>query len=138
MEALKEFKRWALLEEIFWRQKSREIWLNEDDRNTVFFHRMTNSHRRGNQISKMRINEAWFTEEEELRQGVVEAFKILLSHTRKWRASLDGLSFKRISEGEDAKLELPFTEEVFTALNELNGDKAPGPDGFTFAFWQFS
>ena len=22
------------------------------------------------------------------------------------------------------------------ALTEMNGDKAPGPDGFTIAFWQ--
>ena len=55
LETLKEFKRWALLEEISWRQKSREIWLNEGNRNIGFFHRMMNSHRRGNQISKMRI-----------------------------------------------------------------------------------
>ena len=98
---------------------------------------MTNSHRRGNQISKIRINEAWLTEEEELRQGVVEAFKTLLSDIREWRASLDGLSFQRISEEEATRLELPFTEEVFTALNDLNGDKDQGPDGFTIAFWQF-
>ena len=35
-------------------------------------------------------------------------------------------------------LEVPFTEdEVHVALGELNGDKAPGPDGFTTTFWQF-
>ena len=35
-------------------------------------------------------------------------------------------------------LEVPFTEdEVHIALGELNGDKAPAPDGFTVAFWQF-
>ena len=58
MKALKEFKHWAMLEEIMWRQKSREVWLKEGDINTRFFHRMTNSQRRGNQITKMRINEA--------------------------------------------------------------------------------
>ena len=29
-----------------------------------------------------------------------------------------------------------FEEEIHSALLELNGDKAPGPDGFTVAFWQ--
>ena len=29
-------------------------------------------------------------------------------------------------------------EEVFHALCKLNGDKAPGLDEFTIAFWQFS
>ena len=27
---------------------------------------------------------------------------------------------------------------MFTTLNDLNGDKALGPDGFTISFWQFS
>ena len=36
-------------------------------------------------------------------------------------------------------MELPFTtEEVLYALTDMNGDKAPGPDGFTIAFWQSS
>ena len=39
---------------------------------------------------------------------------------------------------EAVSLEAPFTEEeVHGALADLNGDKAPGPDGFTVAFWQF-
>ena len=57
VEDVNDFKRWALLEEVHWRQKSREIWLKEGDRNTWFFHRMANSHRRGNHIIKMKINE---------------------------------------------------------------------------------
>ena len=28
-------------------------------------------------------------------------------------------------------------EEVFSTLSKLNGDKAPGSDGFPLAFWQF-
>ena len=62
----------------------------------------------------------------------MEAFNTLLSDTREWRASSDGLSFQRIIEEEATRLEL------FTTLNDLNGDKAPRPDGFTIAFWQFS
>ena len=34
-------------------------------------------------------------------------------------------------------MEIPFSEaEVHSALMEMNGDKAPRPDGFTVAFWQ--
>ena len=45
-----------------------------------------------------------------------------------------GFGFKRARS-----LEEPFSEkEVFEALYSLSGDKAPGPGGFTMAFWQFS
>ena len=47
--------------------------------------------------------------------------------------------FSRLNDTEATRLEVPFTEEeVHVALADLNGDKAPGPDGLTAAFWQFS
>ena len=45
-----------------------------------------------------------------------------------------------VLEAEDAAmLEAPFyKEEVFGAFSDLHGDKAPSPNGFSMAFWQFS
>ncbi|RVX04898.1 hypothetical protein CK203_019317 [Vitis vinifera] len=52
--------------------------------------------------------------------------------SRYWGLQLDHLSLQ-----EAENLELPFSkEEVRSALMEMNGDKTPGPDGFTVAFWQ--
>ncbi|RVW77097.1 Transposon TX1 uncharacterized 149 kDa protein [Vitis vinifera] len=111
-KAREDYKKWVLLEEITWRQKSREVWLKEGDRNTGFFHKMANAHRRRNNVDRIKINGAWLTEENGIRKGIANVF---------------------------SALETPFTEEeVFDALFGCNGDKAPRPDGFSMAFWQFA
>jgi len=53
-----------------------------------------------------------------------------------WRPNLD-LSFDSIGEDEVIWLEKTFKEcEVFEVMKALNRDKAPGPNGFTMAFFQ--
>ena len=70
---------------------------------------------------------------------MVNEFKFLLSTARGWRFSISGLSFARLEAVERARLEEPFSElEVFKALKDFSGDKAPGPNGFSMAFWQSS
>ena len=90
MVEVEEFKKWALFEEIMWRQTSREIWLKEGDRNTRFFHKMTNSHKKHNDFTRLKINGVWFREDHDLKQGVVDAFQTLLSGLGNWRANLEG------------------------------------------------
>ena len=52
------------------------------------------------------------------------------------RPTMDGLDFACIEEEERLSLEKEFTkEEVIQVLREMEGDKAPGPDGFTVAFF---
>ena len=58
-------------------------------------------------------------------------FKFLLSTVGGCRLDISGLFF--------AWLEEPFFgQEVFEALKGFSGDKAPGFDGFSMAFWQSS
>ena len=40
------------MEEILWRQKSRETWLKEGDKNMGFLHMMENSNRKRNCLKK--------------------------------------------------------------------------------------
>ena len=107
-EAKEDFKKWALMEEISWRQKSRKVWLREGDKNTGFFHRMANSHRRRNCMSKIKLNGIWLIEEQEIKGGMVSALQNLLVDPSDWRPSLYGLDFYRIDVEEAARL-----EEVF-------------------------
>ncbi|RVW39602.1 hypothetical protein CK203_090616 [Vitis vinifera] len=137
-EVKDDYAKWVRLEEIHWRQLSRELWLREGDRNTGYFHRMANAHRRRQSMDKIKINGVWLSEEQDVKNGIVDAFQRLLTEDSEWKADIGGLDLNQISQQEADTLELPFTEEeVHLALMGMNGDKAPGPDGFTGAFWQF-
>ena len=138
-EASEEYKKWVLLEEVSWRQKSREVWLKEGDRNTGFFHRMANAHKRRNNVDQIRINGVWYSEENGISEGIVNAFRSLLSNPGDWRPPLSGLQCETLQNLDVDTLEVSFTEEeVHGALMGCSGDKAPGPNGFTMAFWQFA
>ena len=122
------------MEEISWRQKSREVWLKKGDRNTSFFHRMVNCHTKSN-LTKIKINGTWIVEEREIQGGFVSAFQHLLLDLGDWCPSWDGLVFDRLAGEEAARLEETFfVEEVVSALFDLSGDKAPRPDGYSLAF----
>ena len=97
---------------------------------------MANSHFRNNAFSRIEINGVWLSKDLKIREGISKAFQSLLIDNLGWRAELDRLDFATPSPNEARNLEMPFKEEeVFIALNEMEGDKASGPDGFTIAFW---
>uniref|UniRef100_A0A2N9GXU6 Reverse transcriptase domain-containing protein n=1 Tax=Fagus sylvatica TaxID=28930 RepID=A0A2N9GXU6_FAGSY len=132
-----ELERVAQLEEVSWRQKSRSLWLKEGDNNTKFFHKMANSHRRYNYMDKVEVDGVVFEEESEIREKVVHFYESLYQEAETWRPTVDGLEFEMITENESAVLERQFDkEEVLQVVKDLQGDKAPGPDGFTMAFFQ--
>ena len=52
--------------------------MKEEDRNTGFFHKMANAHRRKKSTLKIKIDGNWIFEESALKDGIVGAFKNLL------------------------------------------------------------
>ena len=76
------------MEEISWRKNSRETWLKEGDRNTDFFHKMANAHRRRNCLNNISINGRKLVKEADIKDGLVNAFQNLLSAPTGWSPSL--------------------------------------------------
>ena len=63
----------------------------------------------------------------------------MLSYLGDWRPPLSGLQCETLENMDACALEVSFTEkEVLGVQLGCNGDKAPGTDGFSMAFWQFA
>jgi hypothetical protein len=133
---LVELDRLAHLEETSWRQKSRVLWLKEGDNNTKYFHKVANSNRRRNYMDQVEVEGIVYENEPDIREKVVSFYENLYKEAEIWRPSVDGLNFHSIGAIDSSHMERKFDrEEVFHVLQDLQGDKAPGLDGFSMAFF---
>ena len=106
--ALEDYKKWALLEKTSWKQKSKEIWLKEGDKNTRFFHKMAHARARRNLLTKVKIKGVTLTDENKIWAGVCRAYQSLLSESGNWRPSVRGLQFGVLGEEKSRKLRVAF------------------------------
>jgi hypothetical protein len=126
-----------LQEEICWRQKSRIRWLKEGDKCTKFFHQVANANRRSNTIDSLHVNGSPISDPDAIKSHVVNFYESLFSEPSSWRPRVDNLEFEALGVDEAARLEDPFEErEVREVIFGMDRDKAPGPDGFSLAFFQ--
>nr|GEW66201.1 hypothetical protein [Tanacetum cinerariifolium] len=110
LRVLKEYKSALKDEESFLRQKSKVKWLNARDRNSKYFYNVVKGKRNRNRISYV-----------EDMEGSIWPFLKKLS-------GLDALYMvRRVSD-----------EEIKMALFDIDGNKAPGPDGFSSQFFKDS
>jgi hypothetical protein len=112
--------------------------LREGDKNTKFFHRLANSHRRHNSISTLLINGELSSDSDDIAACITQFYQSLFTEVDCRRPFLDGLDFSILSNEDAAGLERPFEEdEVTGVVHGFVGDKAPRLDGFPMAFFQF-
>ncbi|WMV36518.1 hypothetical protein MTR67_036414 [Solanum verrucosum] len=131
-----EYEEVARNEEIHWRQRSRIQWIKNGDKNTKFFHRMATSHKRNNTIESLVINGEESSDPVAIRNEIVDFYQILYKETESWRPSLNILDVQTITEEEQILLSRGFEEEeVLEGIKQCAVDKAPGPDGYTMAFF---
>ena len=111
--------------------------MKEGNNNTRFFHRLANSHKNANQIKRIEVNDVLYEDESDVRSQIVLFYQGLYKETEVGRPTMDRLDFACIEKDEQLSLEKEFTKEkVVQVLREMEGDKAPGLDGFTMAFFQ--
>ncbi|CAL1352801.1 unnamed protein product [Linum trigynum] len=132
-----ELEKTLLKEEIIWRQKSREIWLKVGDLNTSYFHRVAQNNLRRNKIQNIKVNGVWVDTKEDLQSAFRDHFQGRFLEEKQARPFPKGYRTGLIDAEENYRLSVPFTEaEIWKAISECDGDRAPGPDGFTLEFYK--
>lgn len=126
----------ASLERTIARQRSRVRELREGDVNTRYFHMKARGRRRKNHIFSIRSGESTVYSQPEIAQVFHDHFSAVLG-TDEDRHSTINLSALDMPSLDLADLTEPFTEqEVRAVISEIPSDRAPGPDGFTGAFYK--
>ncbi|XP_074346940.1 uncharacterized protein LOC141685753 [Apium graveolens] len=84
--------------EIFWCQRSKQLWLYSGDKNKKYFHAAASSRRRNNQISRLKNGEGvWIEWEGGLAEHIIEFYKHLFTATQSnWHE--DGILASHLNE----------------------------------------
>lgn len=137
-EANKKLNEVYTQQEVFWRQRSKQLWLREGDRNSKFFHQTGKSRRKLNQIRTLQNNNGedvgW---DDGLQEVMISYFDSLFqSLDTDWKQVVDCIHPK-ITEDHNSEILRPVdASEVKGAMFHMHPDKSLGPDGMSPGFYQ--
>ena len=136
---LGELNEWLIRNDVLWKQKSRELWLRDGDRNTKFFHLSTIIRRRHNSIDAVRSDSGdWIIDQKGIREHFQTKFISLFSEEETFfPPDLEHLIQPSISSEDNVELcRVPTPDEIKGVLFDMQSLKAPGPDGFPPLFYK--
>lgn len=124
--------------EIFWRQRSKHLWLQAGDKNIKYFHAACNSRQRTNRIQKLKNDDGvWVDWQSGIQSLILNFYRGLFVAGSTDIEEVIRCVPQMISQDQNMALAQEVTkEEVHFALFQMHPDKAPGPDGMTPAFYQ--
>nr|GEW62405.1 transposon TX1 uncharacterized [Tanacetum cinerariifolium] len=130
---VREFKTAATLKIKDLHQKAKVRWAIEGDDNSGYFHGIINNRRNRSRINGIAINGLWITDPIVVKEHTFHFFESKFKESNNSRPSFSSNLFKRLSLEQNSLLSNPFTtQEIKDAVWDCGGDKAPGPDRFSF------
>lgn len=135
--------RWEFLklldqQEVYWKQRSKQFWLQEGDTNTHFFHKYASSRKKNNKVDRIKDSEGnWKETPDEIKAAIEGYFSQLFTASNLEGKLSDREVVKQTSEIDNENLMAKVSyEEVKHATFSMHPDKASGPDGVNPAFFQ--
>uniref|UniRef100_A0A803P7K6 Reverse transcriptase domain-containing protein n=1 Tax=Cannabis sativa TaxID=3483 RepID=A0A803P7K6_CANSA len=125
--------------ELMWKQRSRELWLMQGDRNSKFFHASTMVRRKRNHIWALHDKNGRRKELERDKGHILMDFfsDLFKSSNPTIPEDLEGLISPTISMEENMSLcAVPSNEEIRNKVFQMHPLKAPGPDGMSGIFFR--
>ncbi|XP_042974636.1 uncharacterized protein LOC122306268 [Carya illinoinensis] len=122
-----------------WRQRAKQHWLRNGDRNTTYFHMQANQRKKTNAITSIDDGTGRIASEQGEIGGIFTSFFSTLFNSSlpfNIDTCLNALKPK-INQAMKESLVTPFTaEEVKKTIFQMNPLGSPGPDGFPAHFYQ--
>jgi len=123
----------------FWKDKNKNAKFLEGDRNTAFFHRNAKIREAQSYVSLLKDGETVLNNLNDIEQHVLQYFTNIFSAPTSYVANdlPNRLIPSIVTEAENNMLTaIPLHDEIKGAILDLNGDSAPGPDGYSGHFFQ--
>ncbi|CAH8262212.1 unnamed protein product [Arabidopsis lyrata] len=134
-----------VIEESYFKQKSRINWLKEGDLNTSYFHKICQSRASFNTIRSFMLDSGdLLVDPIAMSNHAVSHFQSILApdhvhgstiwSSQDWLQSLN--PFRCSLQQSQSMLDVPTSTEIMKVMLKLNPNKASGPDGLTLGFYK--
>ena len=128
------------MEEEYWRQKSRSMWLQARDKNTNYFHKQAEARKKFKTINEILFQGNLVKYFEGIKKVAHSHFKYLFLAPEEDLIDANNYPLdlvpKIVQETDNLLLATSIRmEELKKALDDMDADKSLGPDGFTVRFF---
>ena len=139
-EALADYNLILDQEATFLRQKARDDWLRDGDRNSAFFHRKLKISKGQGSITSLLIDGVVISDRQTIRDHILHYYEELFARDPDHLPSFEGLDTlfpNSVTPQQNEELiRVPSPDDVRHTVFGMSPDSAPGPDGFNGKFYQ--